>query len=259
MDALPPRRRGRPFRNPADERSRTGSFVQGHFVEWGLQACHAGVCAGVLRLWGRRFACQQPHASFPPPPNWSPAYSASSARCSGSPPASQVASKTRNSKPSWRTNSATSAAATISSRPSTWLVEALFWFHPLVWWLGARLEEERERACDEEVVRLGGEPQVYAESILKVVEFYLASPVACAAGVTGGELKKRIEGIMSNPFTRKLSYGKKILLAVAAMVAVAGPIAIGFTTLVAQMLAQSGAVRGGICQDRTIPDAVCER
>jgi uncharacterized protein (TIGR03435 family) len=107
------------------------------------------------------------------------------------------------------------------------LVESIFWFHPLVWWLGARLEEERERACDEEVVRLGGEPQVYAESILKVVEFYLASPVACAAGITGGELKKRIEGIMSSPFTRKLSYGKKILLAAAAVVAIAVPVAVG--------------------------------
>jgi uncharacterized protein (TIGR03435 family) len=107
------------------------------------------------------------------------------------------------------------------------LVEAVFWFHPLVWWLGARLGEERERACDEEVVRMGGEPQVYAESILKVVEFYLASPVACAAGVTGGELKKRIEGIMSSPFTRKLSFGKKLLLATVALAAVAFPLLLG--------------------------------
>ena len=37
------------------------------------------------------------------------------------------------------------------------LVEALFWFHPLVWWVGARLVEERERACDEQVVELGSE------------------------------------------------------------------------------------------------------
>ena len=43
------------------------------------------------------------------------------------------------------------------------LVEAMFWFHPLVWWIGARLVEERERACDEEVLILGSEPQVYAE------------------------------------------------------------------------------------------------
>src|ERR1035438_8814305 len=37
------------------------------------------------------------------------------------------------------------------------LVEAIFWFHPLVWWIGARLIEERELACDEEVLRLGSQ------------------------------------------------------------------------------------------------------
>ena len=45
-------------------------------------------------------------------------------------------------------------------------VTAIFWFHPLVWWIGARLVDERERACDEVVVRLGSEPRVYAETIL---------------------------------------------------------------------------------------------
>src|SRR5436190_2353769 len=35
------------------------------------------------------------------------------------------------------------------------LAEAVFWFHPLIWWIGSRLVEERERSCDEEVVRLG--------------------------------------------------------------------------------------------------------
>jgi bla regulator protein BlaR1 len=34
------------------------------------------------------------------------------------------------------------------------LVEAVFWFHPLVWWLGSRLEQERERACDQDVLDL---------------------------------------------------------------------------------------------------------
>jgi uncharacterized protein (TIGR03435 family) len=74
---------------------------------------------------------------------------------------------------------------------------------------------------------MGGEPQVYAESILKVCEFYLASPVACAAGVTGGELKTRIEGIMTNRIFHKLNLAQKLLLAVAAIGAVAGPIAAG--------------------------------
>ena len=42
------------------------------------------------------------------------------------------------------------------------LVEAVFWFHPLAWWIGARLVDERERACDEEVVRRGTEPDVFS-------------------------------------------------------------------------------------------------
>ena len=46
-------------------------------------------------------------------------------------------------------------------------VQAIFWFHPLVWWLGARLVEERERACDEDVLSAGAAPHVYAEGILR--------------------------------------------------------------------------------------------
>jgi beta-lactamase regulating signal transducer with metallopeptidase domain len=87
------------------------------------------------------------------------------------------------------------------------VVEAIFWFHPLVWWLGSRLVEERERACDEEVLQLGSEPQVYAESILKTCEFCLESPLACMAGVTGADLKKRIVRIMTRRLANKLSFG----------------------------------------------------
>ena len=107
------------------------------------------------------------------------------------------------------------------------LVETIFWFHPLTCWLRLRLIEERERACDEEVVQMGREPQVYAESILKVCEFYLASLAPCAAGVTGGQLKKRIEGIMANRLTERVSRGRKALLAFTAILAMAGPMVVG--------------------------------
>jgi len=107
------------------------------------------------------------------------------------------------------------------------VVEALFWFHPLVWWLGARLVEERERACDEEVLRMGSDPQSYAESILKVCQLYLASPVACVAGVSGANLKQRIEEIMTRRAIQRLDLRKKLLLALAGCCAVAVPLAIG--------------------------------
>jgi len=107
------------------------------------------------------------------------------------------------------------------------VVEAVFWFHPLVWWLGARLMEERERACDEEVLRGGGEPRIYAEGILKICELYLASPLACVAGVTGGDLKRRIEAIMSHRVGIRLSFAKRVVLTVAAAAAVAAPVILG--------------------------------
>jgi len=107
------------------------------------------------------------------------------------------------------------------------VVEAIFWFHPLVWWLGARLVEERERACDEDVVELGSERQVYAEGILKVCEFCLASPLACMSGVSGGDLKKRMVHIMTERILHKLDFGRKLLLGAAGLAAIAGPIAFG--------------------------------
>ncbi len=53
------------------------------------------------------------------------------------------------------------------------LVEAVFWFHPMVWWIRTRLVEERERACDEAVLLSGNEPEVYAEGIINVCKHYL--------------------------------------------------------------------------------------
>jgi len=107
------------------------------------------------------------------------------------------------------------------------LVEAIFWFHPLVWWIGRRLVDERERACDEEVLLLGSAPEVYAETILKVCEFYLESPLHCVSGITGSDLRKRIRNIMINRVSRKLGAGRKLLLAVGGTAAVAVPIVFG--------------------------------
>ncbi len=107
------------------------------------------------------------------------------------------------------------------------VVEAIFWFHPLVWWLEARMMEERERACDEEVLELGSDRQVYAESILKICEFCVGSPLACVSGVTGADLKKRIARIMIGGFARKLDVSRKLLLGAVALAAIALPILFG--------------------------------
>jgi uncharacterized protein (TIGR03435 family) len=120
------------------------------------------------------------------------------------------------------------------------LVEAVFWFHPLTWWIGARLVDERERACDEDVVRLGTAPDVYAESILKTVRFYVESPLVCVAGVTGSDLKKRVEQIMRGDAHVALSALKRVFLGASLVAAIAIPVAIGIVTsprLAAQIVA----------------------
>lgn len=111
------------------------------------------------------------------------------------------------------------------------LVEAIFWFHPVVWWIKNRLLEERERACDEAVLQLGNEADLYAESILNVCKFYVESPLACVSGITGSDLKQRIVRIMTEQVARKLDLSRKLLLGVAAMAAVATPIVVGLIHL----------------------------
>ncbi|HEY2069894.1 MAG TPA: M56 family metallopeptidase [Rhizomicrobium sp.] len=124
------------------------------------------------------------------------------------------------------------------------LIANIFWFHPLLWWLGARLVEERERACDESVLGAGNDPKTYADSILKVCRFYVHSPLACAAGVSGANLKQRLEMIMENRATLRLNAIKKGLLATVAATAIAVPVFVG--------LASSGAAQdnGSVTQER---------
>jgi len=106
------------------------------------------------------------------------------------------------------------------------LVEAVFWFHPFVWWIGARLVDERERACDEEVLRCGGAPQAYVEGILAICKRYVVAP-SCVAGVTGSNLKKRIVEIMSGRAIQSLCAAKRAAIAAAGIIAIAVPIAFG--------------------------------
>jgi bla regulator protein BlaR1 len=107
------------------------------------------------------------------------------------------------------------------------IVEAIFWFHPIVWWIGAKLLEERERACDEAVLNLGNEPQAYAEGILNVCKSYLESPLHCVSGATGSDLKKRIRAILSGHVANDLSLGRKVVLSVITAAILAVPIVVG--------------------------------
>ena len=48
------------------------------------------------------------------------------------------------------------------------LVETLFFFHPLVWWLSNRVTTEREACCDHLAVSVTGQPMEYVETLARV-------------------------------------------------------------------------------------------
>jgi uncharacterized protein (TIGR03435 family) len=107
------------------------------------------------------------------------------------------------------------------------LVEAVFWFHPLVWWIGARLIATRERACDEHVVAETAEPIAYAEGIVSVCRHYVETPHIAVAGVGGANIKARIDAILSNRIGLRLTLSKRLVLAAVAVLSLAVPIVTG--------------------------------
>jgi TonB family protein len=106
------------------------------------------------------------------------------------------------------------------------LVEILFWWNPVVWWIGARLVAERERACDEEVLAMGADNDAYAHAIVKVCRFGLPSP-RWVAGIGGPGLAQRIERILADcPVRRPPAVARLAAIAIVACVT-AAPIAAG--------------------------------
>jgi len=126
------------------------------------------------------------------------------------------------------------------------LVEALFWFHPMVWWIGARLIAEREQACDEHVVAETAEPIAYAEGIVSVCRRYVERPHMAVAGVGGGDVKARIDAILANRMGLRLTASRRLLLAIAAVLSLGVPLVTGAIEAAAFAAGQlPGAPTGG--------------
>jgi uncharacterized protein (TIGR03435 family) len=119
------------------------------------------------------------------------------------------------------------------------IVEAAFWFYPVVWWMGTQLLDERERACDCDVVEQAARDD-YAEGILKVCKWYWSSPVPCVAGVSGANLRARVESVLHGERPAPLSIARRGVLGTALLVTVAIPLVVGRVTE-SKVFAQSEA------------------
>ncbi len=76
---------------------------------------------------------------------------------------------------------------------------ALYWFHPLVWWISSKLSIEQELACDERVLASGASATGYADFLVDVSR-NLSSPAlfGCAMVSHPHQLRGRIMKILEN-------------------------------------------------------------
>lgn len=78
----------------------------------------------------------------------------------------------------------------------TW-VEAVFFYHPAIWWISARVRDEREHACDDTAVRISGNALLYARVLADLEEQRLHSTqLAPGLGGRRSQLLARIRRIV---------------------------------------------------------------
>lgn len=90
---------------------------------------------------------------------------------------------------------------------------AMYWFNPLAWLAAAALRRERERACDDEVLRQGVRPSTYAASLLRVATLVnrRPAPSAALAMTSRGELERRLLAVL-DARPRRATSGPRMLV-----------------------------------------------
>ncbi len=93
------------------------------------------------------------------------------------------------------------------------LNRAIFWFHPLAWWLERTLAVTAEHACDEAGVQAVAEPRRYAEILVEMAETVRRQRGRVAwqaVGVDGaGLLEGRIDRVLAGGPLKNISFAKK--------------------------------------------------
>ncbi len=93
------------------------------------------------------------------------------------------------------------------------LIEAVLFFHPVVWFIGRHVSIERENAADDIVLAPGWQPVQYADALVRMAEFSSAlhnkrisdQAVALAAsGTNASDFKRRVLRLLRNTDTLKL-------------------------------------------------------
>ena len=105
---------------------------------------------------------------------------------------------------------------------------AVYWFHPMVWLAATRLREERERACDDHVLRAGATPSAYASHLLEIARGLRAARATSLASVAmarPAQLANRLIDVLDTRRCRDTLSARAALPAWLAAIAVVVPLA----------------------------------
>jgi len=91
-------------------------------------------------------------------------------------------------------------------------ITTVLWFYPLAWLIDRKLSEERERACDEEVIRLGKSPETYVSGVLKVARACVEQRLVGISSIGGASLKRRMKHLLSTEPPSKLGAPARALI-----------------------------------------------
>jgi WD40 repeat protein/beta-lactamase regulating signal transducer with metallopeptidase domain len=111
---------------------------------------------------------------------------------------------------------------------------ALYWFHPLVWFVSARMRRMADYAADDIVLSAGESAPEYAESLLSIAKSLRRSPALSSAAVPmarAGSFESRLRAALSNSKDRRPADRRwliAILATLAVLVAPLGMIRFGF-------------------------------
>lgn len=73
------------------------------------------------------------------------------------------------------------------------LMEVIFFYHPVVWLISARIRTERENCCDDLVVSVTGETVDYAEALVNIGHVEIQNNLSLAFSGNKDNLKERVQ------------------------------------------------------------------
>jgi beta-lactamase regulating signal transducer with metallopeptidase domain len=104
------------------------------------------------------------------------------------------------------------------------LNRALFWVHPLAWWLERHLSTLAEEACDSVVLAQGHDPRAYSEYLVDIARSVKKSGVRlniAGLAMPGNSLARRIQRILESDSVPPISRPRMALVSLACVISCA--------------------------------------